>query len=391
VLLETVSNDDAPWNGRAEVEVGTVTTIFLCGDVMTGRGIDQILPYPGDPTLRESVVTDARTYVTLAERVSGQIPRPVPYAWPWGDALSVLDELDPDIRLINLETAVTTARDFAPGKAVHYRMNPANAGCLTAVRPDVCVLANNHVLDFGPDGLAESLQTLSEFGIRYVGAGLDVHEAVRPAVSDLPGGGRVVTVAAGLQSSGVPPRWSATADHSGVAYIDDLSERSAVELADRVLAVKGPGDVTVVSLHWGSNWGYDVGAGQVRFAHRLIDTGVDVVHGHSSHHPRPVEIYRSRLILYGCGDLVNDYEGIQPFRAFRDDLRLLYFASVDPDSGELSALRMVPMRVRRMRLERAGQEDADWLRSTVEHASEPFGTRIEGQADGSYLATQSSD
>ena len=79
VLAEPSSNDDAPWNGRAVVEVGTVTTIFLCGDVMTGRGIDQILPHPGDPALRESVVTDARTYVTLAERVNGEIPRPVPY------------------------------------------------------------------------------------------------------------------------------------------------------------------------------------------------------------------------------------------------------------------------------------------------------------------------
>ncbi len=56
-----------------------MTTIFLCGDVMTGRGIDQILPHPGDPALHESVVTDARTYVTLAERVNGAIPRPVPY------------------------------------------------------------------------------------------------------------------------------------------------------------------------------------------------------------------------------------------------------------------------------------------------------------------------
>ena len=89
-----------------------MTTIFLCGDVMTGRGIDQILPHPGDPALQESVVTDARTYVTLAERVNGPIPRPVPYAWPWGDALSVLDELEPDVRLINLETAVTTAQRF---------------------------------------------------------------------------------------------------------------------------------------------------------------------------------------------------------------------------------------------------------------------------------------
>ena len=365
----------------------SVTTIFLCGDVMTGRGVDQILPQPGNPALRESVVTDARTYVTLAERVSGQIRRPVPLAWPWGEALSVLDELKPDVRLLNLETAVTTGGDFAPGKAVHYRMNPANAGCLTAIRPDVCVLANNHVLDFGPGGLAESLRTLSEFGIRYVGAGLDVHEAQRPAASDLASGGRVLTVAAGMKSSGVPPHWAATADQSGVAYVGDLSERSAVELAHRALAAKRRGDVTVVSLHWGSNWGYDVDASQVRFAHRLIDAGVDVVYGHSSHHPRPIEVYRGKLILYGCGDLVNDYEGIRPFRAFRDELRLLYFAEIDA-GGELSVLRMVPMRVRRMRLERAAQQDAEWLRCTVEDASERFGTRIYGQADGALTVTR---
>ena len=363
-----------------------MTTIFLCGDVMTGRGIDQILPHPGDPALRESVVSDARTYVTLAERINGEIPRPVPFAWPWGDVLSVLDDLAPDIRLINLETAVTTSGDFAPGKAVHYRMNPANAGCLTAVRPDVCVLANNHVLDFGPRGLAESLRTLAESGIRYVGAGLDVGEAQRPAVSDLASGGRVVTVAAGLKSSGVPPHWAATVDRPGVAYVGDLSERSAVELADRALAPNRANDVTVVSLHWGSNWGYDVEPDQVRFAHRLIDAGVDVVYGHSSHHPRPIEVYHGRLILYGCGDLVNDYEGIKPFRAFRDDLRLLYFASLEPGRG-LSMLRMVPMRARRMRLERAGREDTEWLRATVENASERFGTRIDLQEDGSLTMT----
>ena len=235
---------------------------------------------------------------------------------------------------------------------------------------------------------AGRLRTLGESGIRVVGAGLDVQEAGRPAVSDLAGGGRVVTVAAGLKSSGVPPQWAATADRPGVAYIGDLSERSAVDLADRVMTSKRTGDVTVVSLHWGSNWGYGVDKDQVRFAHRLVDAGVDVVWGHSSHHPRPIEVYRERLILYGCGDLVNDYEGIQPFRAFRDDLRLLYFASLEPGRG-LYVLRMVPMRVRRMRPERAGHEDTEWLRSTVEHASERFGTRIDGQRDGTAAVTAS--
>jgi poly-gamma-glutamate capsule biosynthesis protein CapA/YwtB (metallophosphatase superfamily) len=358
-----------------------MTSIFLCGDVMTGRGVDQILAHPGDPSLRESVVTDANTYVALAERVNGPIKRPVSFDWPWGEALSVLDDLAPDVRLLNLETAVTTANDFAPGKAVHYRMNPANVGCLTAVRPDVCVVANNHVLDFGPRGLAESLRALSGAGIRSVGAGLDIREAQQPNVTDA-NGRWVITAAAGLKSSGVPRHWAATTDRPGVAYVDDLSDRGAAAIVDPVLAVKRPGDVAVVSLHWGSNWGYDVESSQVRFAHRLIDAGVDVVWGHSSHHPRPIEVYRGKLILYGCGDLINDYEGIEPFRHFRDELRLLYFVSVGPGGGELAELRMVPMRVRQMRLERAGREDAEWLRSTVEHASGSFGTRLVGHADG---------
>ena len=108
----------------------------------------------------------------------------------------------------------------------------------------------------------------------------------------------------------------------------------------------------MVSIHWGSNWGYGVHEDQVRFAHRLIDGGVDVIHGHSSHHPRPVEVYRGKLVLYGCGGCIDDYEGISGYERFRDDLRLLYFASVAPDTGSLTALRMVPMQARKMRLSR---------------------------------------
>jgi poly-gamma-glutamate capsule biosynthesis protein CapA/YwtB (metallophosphatase superfamily) len=110
-------------------------TLFLCGDVMLGRGVDQILAHPGDPRLRERLITDARDYVTLAERINDPIPRPVDGSWPWGDALPVLDDLAPDVRVINLETAKTSSDDFAAGKAVHYRMSPDNLACLLAVDP----------------------------------------------------------------------------------------------------------------------------------------------------------------------------------------------------------------------------------------------------------------
>lgn len=349
---------------------------------MTGRGIDQILPRRVDPTLREPAVDDARTYVQLAERANGRIPQPADLAWPWGEALEVIDEFAPDFRLLNLETSITARGDFARGKSVHYRMHPDNVACPTAVRPDVCVLANNHVLDFGPDGLADTLRALRGAGIAYAGAGLDVDEAQRPVVSNLPCGGRVITVAAGMASSGIPHAWAATENRPGVAFVPDVSERGVVKLVEKALAMKGRDDIVVASLHWGSNWGYQVDSSQIRFAHKLIDTGVDIVHGHSSHHPRPVEVYRDKLILYGCGDVVNDYEGIGGYEAYRDELRLLYFASIDPGSGTLAKVRMVPMRARRLRLERASLDDAEWLHATVQSACQPFGTRIDGEADG---------
>ena len=141
----------------------------------------------------------------------------------------------------------------------------------------------------------------------------------------------------------------------------------------------------VVSIHWGPTWGYDVTADEVRFAHRLIDGGVDVIHGHSSHHPRPVEVYRGRLVLYGCGDAINDYEGIRGYEQFRGELRLLYLASVTAGTGMLAALHMVPMQAKNMRLRHASTADSRWMRTTLEQASRRFGSQIRHRPDGTLI------
>ncbi|WP_326637806.1 CapA family protein [Streptosporangium sp. NBC_01755] len=357
-------------------------TLFLCGDVMLGRGVDQILPYPGDPTLQEQHVLDARTYVDLAEAANGLIPQPVDFSWPWGDALRVLEEGAPDVRVVNLETSITRSDDFAMGKAVHYRMNPDNLPCLAVARPDVCVLANNHVMDFGRRGLRETLGVLAGARLRAAGAGREADEARRPATVTVAGGGQVLILSCGTESSGIPPEWAATPDRGGVDLVPELSEAAAAEVAGRVRQVKRPGDVAVISIHWGSNWGYQVSREQRRFAHRLVDGGVDVVHGHSSHHPRPVEVYRGRLILYGCGDLIDDYEGITGYEEYRDDLRLLYFVSVEPESGKLAGLRMVPMRARQMRLQHASSEDSEWLQAVLDRVGRDLGSRVDLEPDG---------
>jgi poly-gamma-glutamate capsule biosynthesis protein CapA/YwtB (metallophosphatase superfamily) len=121
---------------------------------------------------------------------------------------------------------------------------------------------------------------------------------------------------------------------------------------------------------------------QVRFARRLINGGVDLVHGHSSHHPRPVEVFRGKLVLYGCGDCIDDYEGITAYDRYRADLRLLYFPSLHLGTGTLAALRMVPMRARKLQLRRASAADAQWLRAVLERASRRFGSRVDLQPGG---------
>jgi poly-gamma-glutamate capsule biosynthesis protein CapA/YwtB (metallophosphatase superfamily) len=358
-------------------------TLFLSGDVMLGRGVDQILPHPGNPTLYERNVGDARTYVDLASRANGSIPQPVDWSWPWGDALELLTLAGCDARIINLETSITTSNDYIPGKAVHYRMNPANAKALAIVRPDVCVLANNHVLDFGRRGLLETLDVLSAAELPCAGAGRSLLEAQSPASIPIPRTGeRVLVFAFGSPSSGVPYEWRATNNTPGVHVVAALSDAAADELCRQVRELRRPGDITVVSAHWGGNWGYRVTADQVNFAHRLIDGGVDLVHGHSSHHPRPIEVYQGKLILYGCGDLVDDYEGIRGHDQYRHDLRLLYLPRLDPTSGKLVELHMAPLQARQMRLNRASHRDARWLSTVLDKVSRHLGSRIDLGSDG---------
>jgi poly-gamma-glutamate capsule biosynthesis protein CapA/YwtB (metallophosphatase superfamily) len=323
-----------------------------------------------------------RSYVALAEKAHGLIPRPVGFTWPWGEALGVLDEAAPDARVVNLETGITRSDDFAPGKGVHYRMNPANLPCLTAARPDVCVLANNHVMDFGRGGLEETLGALAGARLRAAGAGRDAGEARRPAVVPVDGGRRVLVFAVGMPSSGIPESWGAAPDRPGVDLVARPSGASAAEVAERVRRVRRPGDIAVVSLHWGANWGYRVRGDEIRFAHALVDGGVDVVHGHSSHHPRPLEVYRGKLVLYGCGDFIDDYEGIGGRGHYRDDLRLMYVVSVEPDTGSLRDVRITPLLARRMRLRRPPREDTEWLRAVLDRISRDFGTRVRLQPDG---------
>ena len=350
-------------------------SLALCGDVMTGRGIDQILPHPGDRILHEDYVRDAAEYVALAVHANGPIPRPVNFEYVWGDALPELHRAD--VRIANLETSVTRSDEYWPDKGIHYRMHPANIGCLTAARFDCCGLANNHVLDWGYAGLEETLRALEEARIAHPGAGRNGSEAASPATLEPAAGkGRVRVLALGMPSSGILSSWAATAAKPGVNYLDQLSQEAAAQIAHDLLRITRQNDVTVVSIHWGDNWGYKIPAARIAFARRLVDEGIDIVHGHSSHHPQAIELRRGRLILFGCGDFLNDYEGISGYEEYRGDLVLLYRVKIIRQPRPFIEPMLVPFQVKRMRLSRATEADARWLCGVVRRESARFETEI---------------
>jgi len=356
--------------------------VFMCGDVMTGRGIDQVLPHPGNPLIYEPYMRSAKEYVELAEKANGPIIQPVDFSYIWGDALEEFERVVPDLRIINLETSVTKSDDYWKSKGINYRMNPENIPCITVAKIDCCSLANNHVLDWGYKGLIETLEILKKADVKSAGAGRNLMEAETPAVMEVQGKGRVIVFSFGSLRSGIPLSWGATGEKPGVNLLKDVSDKTVSYIKEKVQKVKQRGDIVVASIHWESNWGYAIPREQTEFAHKLIDNaGVDVIHGHSSHHVKGIEVYKDKPVIYGCGDFLNDYEGIRGYEDFRDDLGLMYFVGMDRLTGELVYLQMTPTRIKRFRVNRASKAELFWLRDTLNREGKKIGTQVELNED----------
>lgn len=382
--------------------------LFLCGDVMTGRGIDQILLSPSEPTLYESYIRNARDYVWLAERHSGTIPRGVDSGYVWGAALAAIGEYAPHVCLMNLETSVTTHPQPWPEKGIHYRMHPANAAVLAApamhnshdaakagqrhsngnpsARQICYSLANNHVLDFGREGLAETLDTLESRGLSCCGAGLSPDDAAAPARPD---GAGTAIFSVGTADSGIPGEWRAAGRRSGVYRLARLDSETIRQETGRIANELSANETGIVSLHWGGNWGWNISNAERSFAHELVDgAGISIVHGHSSHHVKGIELYHGALILYGCGDFITDYEGISGHEAYRPDLSLMYFADIDEASRRVIAVRIVPLQSYRFSLRPVSTADSNWVERTLNRESEQLGTAVVRTGDGGLCVRQ---
>lgn len=334
---------------------------------MLGRGIDQILPFPNKPEIHETFVNDARDYIRFAEEVSGKINYPVSFDYIWGDALKELEKENIDLRIINLETSITSNEEYEP-KGINYRMNPKNIQALKVFKVDICCLANNHILDYKEKGLIDTLETLKQSGILYCGAGNNIKEAKTPAVKEFYPYKILVFNYAHI-SSGVPIEWEAKVNKPGVNLIINF-ENDFEKINKEIMAFKKERDFVIFSIHTGPNWGYEINNEERKFFYKLIDNGlVDLIFAHSSHHFKGIEVYKNKLILYGAGDFINDYEGIGGYEWFRPNLVLSYGVEISLKENKIVKIKLIPFKIKKFKLNYCNDEEIKWIITKLQEIS----------------------
>lgn len=325
-----------------------MTTLAFIGDVMLGRGVNAALRH------------------VEAESV-------------WGSTLPLLRSADAVIA--NLECAITlrqTHNPLAP-KRFHFRADPVAVDVLLAGNVRCVSLANNHSVDFGEDGLFDTMEALASAGIAHAGAGRTAGMAAAPAIVHLPD----LTIGVVALTDAEPP-FAATRRAAGTHYVDiegvphpafDLAELAS-RCRDRKV------DLAILSAHWGPAMATAPSARFRDFAHAAIDAGFDVVHGHSSHTFHGVEMVRDRPIFYDTGGFIDDYRVDE---RLRNDLSFLFL--VDVTHARVQRVRMIPVRLDFARTNLANGEEARATCRRMLERSAPFGTRI-AAGDGTLTITQ---
>ena len=313
---------------------GTIT-VALVGDVMLGRLV-------GETIAREG------------------------FAYPWGNVLPSLQE--PDLFLVNLETTLTAHTvPEDPAKIFHFRAAPEVAATLTAGRVDFASVANNHIRDFGIEGMNETLSVLDAAGIAHAGAGPDLASAARHALLTA-GGLRVAVVA----YADYPPEWAATPDSSGTNHtLVSTDPEHFARVEDSLAEARREADLVIFSIHWGPNMRARPPKAFRQFARRVVESGADVFWGHSAHVVQGVEVYKGKLILYDTGDFVDDY---MVDERLRNDLSALFLVRATPPV--IDRLDLLPVRIENKQVNLAEGADRKWIVRQLTELSEEMGTEV---------------
>jgi len=199
-----------------------------------------------------------------------------------------------DIAMVNLECPITVRGVRVP-KPYNFRMPPRYTRLLSGAGIDIVSLANNHIFDYGKEGLFDTISYLDSAGVRHVGAGRNQEEAYRPVVYRI--GGHAVAYLA-YYGGGESP--GAGKNRPGVARRD----LGLVTAALKAVRTDSCATYVVVNLHWGTEKAERPDPAQRAFARALIDAGADAVIGHHPHVLQGIERYRAGVIVYSLGNFV---------------------------------------------------------------------------------------
>jgi poly-gamma-glutamate capsule biosynthesis protein CapA/YwtB (metallophosphatase superfamily) len=296
--------------------------ILFAGDVMLGRLVNKVL------------ANAQFTYV-------------------WGDTIDIIKRAD--FSLINLECPVSSKgkewnKTF---KVFHFRANLDAIQVLNSASIDYVSLANNHILDYDIEALLDTLDILDKNNISHSGAGRNLKEAVKPAIiekklkpkpsnnhdsyynvdnEEVNNNDSKNTIRIGLISlTDNEPEWEAKYDQAGINYIPTAldPDRYYYRLQNYIENAKKQSDLVIVSSHVGPHFRETPSMKYVNFAHKIIDFGADIYWGHSNHMPQGIELYKhndsNKIILYDCGDFIDDYAIDSNYRNDLSFIFLLHF------------------------------------------------------------------
>ncbi len=196
-----------------------------------------------------------------------------------------------DLKMVNLETPVSSFASPDPKKPYVFNAKPEELNLLTRLDVDLVFLANNHSMDYGKEGLYETVKNLRSKGILHVGAGENAEEAYKPRFVNF----RTNTIRIASASAIGEQRLYATQTSPGAASYS-VPRLSKIPVDSK--------DFNILSLHWGVEYNPEPTKDQIAGAHKLISSGFQVVVGHHPHIPQGIEKYNDGLIVYSLGNFI---------------------------------------------------------------------------------------
>jgi poly-gamma-glutamate synthesis protein (capsule biosynthesis protein) len=274
-----------------------------------------------------------------------------------------------DLSLINLECVISSkGREWSrTWKPFHFRAGTEAIEVLKTASIDYVSLANNHTLDYEAEALMEMLELLDKNNIAHAGAGRNMQEAIDPAVL------KAKKLRIGIISlTDNEPEWEAKSDSPGVNYMPLALEdgyRRRLEVCLRL--AKERSDIVIASCHVGPHFRMTPSSEYVNFAHTILDLGADIYWGHSNHMPQGIEIYKNKVIMYDCGDFIDDY-AVDP--RYRNDLSFLFMLNLK--GKYVDNMELIPIKISDFRACAAPPWDADFIMKRMVKQCHDLGTDV---------------